>query len=385
MPRKPQFKITQTPSGWMVNVPASVATSGKRERHFHKTRDEAKAHSAKLRQDFAEHGSGAAIIKPSLAEDAIRAIELLKPWGLSLVEAASEVAASRAQEEASEIIEVAGDAWQESMEGLRDRSIRSYKVTLNRLIKALPNRALSTITSDELSDAIGAKNNKPATRALHRRNARAFWYFCAKKSWVEKALFAGVEAPRPENHKSIVILSPEEAKALLESAEKHYPLAVPRYALALFAGIRAEEIQKLQPHHVSPEGIELSEEIAKTGRRRHITPNETLKEWLTAYPFKECPKWQEVDCAVRRIAGWDVSARILKVQPKPTRGRWPQNALRHSNATYSINAGVPIETLLFEFGHVGGVEVLKRHYLGRATKNQAKAFFELRPLPIKPD
>lgn len=78
--------------------------------------------------------------------------------------------------------------------------------------------------------------------------------------------------------------------------------------------------------------------------------------------------WRQVDCAVRRLAGWDVSAPLLEESPEATRGRWPQNALRHSHASYAsyaIAVGIPLETLLFEFGHVGGVEILRKHYLCR--------------------
>ena len=62
-----------------------------------------------------------------------------------------------------------------------------------------------------------------------------------------------------------------------------------------------------------------------------------------------------------------------------TCGPWRRQALRHSHASYAIAAGTPLESLLFEFGHVGGVEMLRKHYLGRASKAQAAAFFAIGP------
>jgi hypothetical protein len=143
--------------------------------------------------------------------------------------------------------------------------------------------------------------------------------------------------------------------------------------------IRAQELTRLESDHITTGGIDLPAEVTKKGRRRHIVPNQTLKIWLTEYPFAPCSNWRHVDCAVRRLAGWDVSAPLLKPQPDPTRGRWPQNALRHSHASYAIASGIPLESLLFEFGHVGGVDVLRKHYLGRATKAQAAEFFSIAP------
>ena len=192
-------------------------------------------------------------------------------------------------------------------------------------------------------------------------------------------MFKKIDLPRKTEDKEIDFLTPEEATSLLTTAESYYPQAVCTYALALFAGIRAEELTRIESHHVAKTGIDLPAEVTKKGRRRHIVPNATLKAWLTAYPFIPCPNWRQVDCAVRRLAGWDVAAALLSEPPPPSRGVWPQNALRHSHATYAIAVGIPLESLLFEFGHVGGVEVLRKHYLGRATKNQAKVFFAIRP------
>jgi integrase len=372
-----------------VNVPGSLTNTGKRERHFHKTRDLAKIHAATLREKAGEHGSGASIIKPSLAEDATRAAAILGPWGLSLTEAAQRIAAAFERESASKTIEEAGKAWIKSMSGLRERSIKSYKVTLKRMTAALSGRILTTIGAEELLAAISAKGTAVATYALHRRNARAFWNWSAKKGWCDKKVFENVDAPRKSEDKEITFLSPEEAKTLLQTAEEAYPLAVPLYALALFAGIRAEELNRLEADHVTLNGIELPAEVTKKGRRRHIVPNATLKAWLKIYPFVPCSNWRHVDCAVRRLAGWNVSAALLEEPPEPTRGKWPQNALRHSHASYAIASGILLESLLFEFGHVGGVDVLRKHYLGRATKVQAADFFAIGPkdqtLKIAPD
>ena len=360
-------------------MPATLSESGKRERHFHKTRDKAKVHASRLREKYASHGAGAAAIRPALAEDAARAIEILGRWGLSLTQAAQRIDAEMEKQEASVPIEEAGAAWVESLDGLRARSIKSYEGTLKRLKAALSGRVLSTISADEISEAIQRNDVAPATQSLHRRNTRAFWFWSAKKGWCEKDVFEGVPAPRKSPDKEIEFLPPDEASELLLVAEQAYPKAVPMYALALFAGIRAEELTRLEERHVTSGGINLPGEVTKKGRRRHITPNETLEAWLQVYPFRPCPNWKPVDCALRRLAGWDVASSMLECPPEPSRGRWPQNALRHSHATYAVAADVPLEKLLFEFGHVGGIEVLRKHYVGRATKAQAAEFFSLRP------
>lgn len=178
---------------------------------------------------------------------------------------------------------------------------------------------------------------------------------------------------------------PTEVKALLSAAEKYFPTSVASYALQLFAGIRAEEMPRLETHHVSLDGIELPAEVTKKGRRRHITPNVTMTAWLVKYPFQPCANWKRVDRAVRYLAGWNLSPDPDLVKPewiqkdKAPRPDWPQNGLRHSHASYAVANGAGIDTLLFEFGHTSKPDVLRSHYVGRASKNEAKEFFAIRP------
>ena len=154
MPRTPKFQIRKTPDGWLVNVPASVSESGKRERHYHKTRDLAKDHASRLRDKFLEHGSAASAIRPSMAEDATRAAKILEPWGLSLADAALRIAAEFEKQAASKSVEEARDEWVADMDGLRPRSIKSYEVTARRMVEALGGRLLATITAEDLEAAI---------------------------------------------------------------------------------------------------------------------------------------------------------------------------------------------------------------------------------------
>ena len=394
MPRRPQFKILKTKNGWQVNVPAGLTESGKRERHFHGTRDKAKEHAAALKEKYNQHGEAASIVRPSLAEAAIAAERILAPWDVSLVEAARIVAELKRRERASKPLNEAVDAWLLACEGLRDRTLGGYRQTAARLKLEFAGRLLTSMTADDLQNTIAPPGSTGAAVLGRIRNARAFWRWAAKKGWCDADVFKAVESPKSgRNQKEITILTPADAKRLLQIAEQHYPEAVACYALQLFAGIRVEEIGRLESRHVNEAGIEMSADITKKGRRRHINPSPTLMAWLKAYPFEPCPNWKEVDKACRRLAGWNLKSRLLEKKQKqeeaqgmnpkelspPLFGQWPQNALRHSHASYAIAVGVPLESLLFEFGHTGNPSVLREHYVGRASRKEAITFFKIGP------
>ncbi len=384
-----RFTPKKTAHGWRLNIPPKISETGKRQQLFYRTQALALAAAADLKAKVETFGSQARAIAPSLAESATAATALLAPWGLSLIDAARIAVEIKERENASRPIAAAAEAWLAACDGLRPRTVRNYKLTADKMQTALGDRLLSSILGDELHAVLVPPGSSGAAVAERIRNAKAFWRWCSAKGWCKAEVFAAVEAPkRSRDTDEIEILLPSEVRGLLRAAERQFPQAVASFALQLFAGIRSEELIRLDSSHVTADGIDLPATVTKKGRRRHITPNGTLAAWLKAYPFEPCPNWREVSAACRRMAGWDVSARVLddlvargvtENPGLPGRGRWPQNCMRHSHASYAVANGVPLESLLFEFGHAGNPNVLRQHYVGRASKKQAIEFFAIGP------
>jgi site-specific recombinase XerD len=271
-------------------------------------------------------------------------------------------------------------------EGLRKFTLTGYRQTAERLKKALPGRLLSTLTAEELQQALAPPGTPQTMAETHIRRGKVFWNFAAENGWCKAETFARVKAPKnTAPAKEIEILTTADAENLLRAAEKYFPQAVASYALQLFAGIRVEEIIRLQAKHVSVEGIEITAEVSKKSRRRHINPNATLSAWLERYPFAPCPNWKRTDRACRYMAGFKLVPDPDLVKPnmidlERERKPWPQNAMRHSHASYAVANGVSLETLLFEFGHSDDKPaVLRAHYVGRASKRDALAYYAISP------
>ncbi|RYD21631.1 MAG: hypothetical protein EOP88_10665 [Verrucomicrobiaceae bacterium] len=389
MAKPVRFTPKKTDHGWRLNIPKKFSETGKRQQLFYRTQGLALAAADEMKKKRETFGDQARAISATLAEQAHAAAALLAPYGVDLLEAARIVADLRQRETASRPLSEAVKAWLAACDGLRPRTVRNYKLTAGRLVETLGSRLLATVTAEEIQATIAPAGTTASSAAERIRNAKAFWNYSAGKGWCKAETFGGVEMPKTSREgKEIEILSPEEAAALLAVAEEHFPQAVATFALQLFAGIRAEEVIRLDAEHVSAEGIDLPASVTKKGRRRHITPSKTLEAWLTEYPFQPCSNWRETSAACRRLAGWDVSARIIterieagtmKPIPEPTRGRWSQNVLRHSHASYAVASGATVDNLLFEFGHVGNAQVLREHYVGRASKKEAVAFYAIGP------
>lgn len=370
-----------------MNIPAAVTASGKRERPEFPSRDKAKAHASKMREEFYEHGRLAGTISPHLADEASKAASKLEKWGVSLTQAVDEYIAQRERAEASRAACDAVEDWLKwcevrlSKNQLRPRTVRSYRQTGEKLKSALGTKNLAQLRAADLEKALDLKNAAGSGAALRFRNCRVFWRWCAKKKWCDKTILDEIDTVKATNDGEIEILSPGEISALMETCEKHAPNFCSHFALLVFAGIRAEEVARLEGDLVEKTQIELPARVTKKKKRRYVEPCENLAAWLEKYPFEPSREWPKQFNRIRRIAGWDIKdARELpKDLESPTRGKWPQNCLRHSHASYAVQTGKDLKDLLFEFGHTGSPALLQSNYAKRAKVKDALEFFAIVP------
>lgn len=383
---------------WRVDVPASMSDTHKRVRPTFQTRESARDYIDRIEGKDAPDKA----IDPRLAQDANTARERLAKAALdlTLAEAVRELVEAREILGDSGSLKEAAEAFAKSAaervasmpfgeavvafltvkeESLREKTLGSYRYTLERTLAPLHSRILSDLRPDDLAAILGEK--KPTARAMHLRNLRAFWRWACRepREWARVGVVDSLEYRREAPEGDTVVLKPAEARALLRAAEKESPAAAAAYAVALFAGVRMAELARLNWGDIQGEHVEIGAHVAKKTLRRLVPICPALKAWLAAYRPRNVDRaeklvglnWVEVSKAVRRRAGWEVEARTLKRPPKPTRGPWPQNACRHTCASVLVANGEPLETLTFQFGHAGGHDLLRRHYVGRLTKRQA--------------
>ena len=391
MARKPSFSFVNTPSsGWKVEIPATLSQSGKRERAFFKTRDKARGFAEDLEKKHKAVGKNLLVIKPGLAEAALKAEAILAVTGASIVEAAQAYRKQWNAKNSSCDFASAVAEYLESRSDLRETTLVSYKYTLEKVFAPLHPKTLADITTADINSVI---SDKGATAArMHRANLSAFWRWAAKspRGWCQKEVLEALEARRESNDKDIQILGPDDVLALLTAAEAESHGAAVAYAVAVFAGVRMGELEKLTWGDVHAEHIEIGATVAKKHSRRLIPICPTLRAWFGTHRNDEPDdasivpaNWAEVSKCVRRRAGWDVAARKLKRPPKPTRGPWPTNACRHTCASVQVAIGTPLEDLTFKFGHSGGHDLLRRHYVSRLTKKDAIVILSVGPAGTK--
>jgi len=382
--RLARFVPKQTADGWRLNIPARFSESGKRERHFYPTREKAVEAAKRLREDREKFGQQARAIAPSFAEQAHEAAELLAPFGVSLVEVARRFAEEESRRRRSAMVSNAVAEFRRRKDGRSEKQQQAYRLMAEKLEAEFGERPMCSITGEEIEAHLERATGGPGAFNQGLRLIGAFWRWSARppREWCDAAVVGHVERKEAVSG-HIATLSSAEAKRLMRAAERHHRDAVIPFAIALFTGMRRQEIERLEPEDFSPEGITVPALSAKTRRRRFIHMPEPLARWLAAYPMGETvlpANWQRKEKAVRRLAGWRVWSDLIDPpEPPGSLPPWPENALRHTAASVALALGKPIETLVFEHGHAGGLATLRNHYIGQVSKKEAREIWELAP------
>ena len=166
----------------------------------------------------------------------------------------------------------------------------------------------------------------------------------------------------------IGILTVPQAQALLVACS---PKILPSVAIGLFAGLRASEIGRLDWSDIDLERgfIEVGVSKTKTARRRLVEIPENLSAWLAPYYRKNGPV-RPPFITYRRQFAKALTASGIK--------EWPDNALRHSFASYHLAADQNAAATALQLGHTES-RTLFEHYRELVRAEDAQAYWQIKP------
>ena len=308
--------------------------------------------------------------------DAVAALSILEPFRMTLSTAALLATGSDAPIVSAPLGRAVDEYLQEVRARLRESTVRQYEGDLYRLLDVYPDAQVADLTRDRLEAFLGACGGQ----AGMFRSVRAFLRWAARRNppYLRPDPTREMTPPRGRKQGEVRFLSVDEVRSALPACGR-YQSAL---ALALFAGVRTEELagvgkEPLRWRHLRMEEqiVRIPAEVAKTGRSRILEGlPANLWTWLDPGPDADpvCPGLGVE--AVRRFqtaAGYrDRAGRTLR--------RWPQNALRHSFATYATAHWSDPGRVSMLLGHEGNPSLLHRHYRGLATRAEARRFFSIR-------
>jgi site-specific recombinase XerD len=357
--------------------------NGKRVRKFFPARDAANEWLALRRPELKNQGRAAMALTDSQRIDAIRALAILGPYEASLSDAAEAfVARARILEKTVKFAALREEYLKAK---LADGKSAQYRCDISHRLstfgRTFDERQVATIETREVDDWLRGLDQSPTSRRNFRKVLRTAFEFAvsrgyAKDNPIVRTAAVKVAAPVPG------ILKPKEIAALLASAD---PKIVPALALAAFAGLRQAEIDRMTWDKIDLAGghVKIDAVIAKTNSRRIVPISDNLRAWLTPYAKKAGRIRPVVSVAYPLLQSARAKgAEALKNAAEPATNlvEWPQNALRHSFASYRMALVSNAAQVAEECGN--SVQVMKTHYRELVSKAEAEAWFAV--VPEKP-
>ncbi len=360
MPRRPKFEIKEQDGKWILNVPPSFSASGKRERYARSKLADAKKLQRQVRKKYHELGTRASNFSAGIAEDATAALELLKPFNVSLLEAAREFVKKRKAAGATIPLR---EAWADFIVSLEEKGrsadhIDGHRKTIALMPEWFLDTEVAAIEGGDLEKALDETiRTRPITRGpTWNRRLREV------RSVLNWAKNTEAKENRTKRKPPKILKDNDQARLLMRLAEED-DCALP-FALMLFAGIRPKgELSRIGLQDIRRKYIYVGPDEAKTGSDRQIPISGNLRLWIKAWDQETILPhgWQKRCQAIRRAAG--------------IAGQ--QDILRHSFGSNFYRIHGEQETLL-AMGH-GNWQTFVNHYKRAVSLERAREFFTIAP------
>ena len=194
--------------------------------------------------------------------------------------------------------------------------------------------------------------------------------FAIRREWCDKNPIKRIERKKVIE-KEILPLKLSETKRLITTAQRESPECAVVAALLIYTGIRPREVRRLTWRDIDTEEktITVRSQCSKTGGVRQVEIPPVLNRLLIAHSSelkegKICPTdWQRRWRKIRDNSGF--------------RGRWVQDVLRHTYASFHAKRYTDLPRLQLNMGH-RDLSLLRSRYINMhgISRADAKCFFE---------
>jgi integrase len=351
---------------WQVSL---LTLDNRRKSWFFASQAEAKIRAEQLEKEIQENGLKALHLPDLVRHEALKAVELLQPYGKGILEAARFYRDHlEANQKSCDIEKLVEDfLWDKASDRISESHLRDLRSRLKRFASHFRGHLANQIQGHEINDWLRRSDFTPANQLNFYRAVQNLFNYAIRRQLLKENPIKNVPKIKVAAGE-IEIYTPEELEALLNQAA---PDIVPYLAIGAFAGLRSAELQRLEWKAVDLQSgyITVTADIAKTASRRIVPIAPNLREWL----LPEANRYPEV--LPKHLRN---TFRTLTRQACSKAGmRWKNNALRHSFGSYRMAQNKNAHTTADDMGNSPGI--VHRHYRQPVTPEQAEKYWNIRP------
>ena len=258
-----------------------------------------------------------------------------------------------------------------SKQHLRPDSVRDIRCIGNRLLRTNPElgkRNFSELSVSECEEWLNAAFHTNQQFNKARTMLHGLFEFALRREWCDKNPIKRIERKKVVE-KEIQPLKLSETKRLIKTAQRESPVYAIVAALLVYTGIRPREVRRLTWRDIDTEEktITVRSQCSKTGGVRQVEIPPVLNRLLITHKSENtshiCPTdWQRRWRKIRDNSGF--------------RGRWVQDVLRHTYASFHAKNYADLPRLQLNMGH-RDLSLLRSRYVNMhgISRIEAKSFF----------
>jgi integrase len=382
MPKPASLRPRRLPSlsddaaQWVVNVPAILSPTGKRQRLFFATEQIAKTECELLktrRINFGHSLSNLSAARIAEASACYQRLELEAP-GVTLTDALNGFVEQHRARHQSALLSV---LWERFLVSKGDASptYRQELTSTFRRLESLAGLIASEVTAEQIEASL--VTFPPAYRNAALRYLRAAFNFGMRAGWLAENPIGRMAFTKIVRDQ-IEVIAPATVEKLLLDALINDPELLPFLVLAFYAGIRPDgELTKLlwsdvdlsaKEHHIT-----IRPTVAKKRRKRWIDLSANALAWLGEYRARG-----ELEGRIVPFSASTLRRKRRRNALAAGLTEWPQQGARHTYCSCWLRQHGDINKLVVQAGHESAM-VMWNHYYQAVTPEVAAAFWSIFP------
>lgn len=349
-----------------------IYVAGTRERKTFSSESAARTHKRQREKQIKNMGTEAASIPHEKLLAFLEAERILAPYGLSMIEAAREVAKKRGRPADAPTMKVLFSRLVESKRkaNKRPRYVRALESAYRLMGERWEHKRVSDLTATDVERFLDTHTDHPTTRRNYLRDLSIALNFAVRKGWIGGNVCDGIERPDVEESE-VGILTVDQCEQLMTAAVNFGRGMAQAVAVNLFAGLRPVEVESLRWQDIDLKRREILVRSTKvrSRRMRYTDTSDNLAAWLELCPLS------------RRkglVCDTDYGRRLTRIHRKAEIEPWPHDACRHSYGSYHFAKHQNAALTAAQMGHKGE-GMLFEHYRRLVTREAAEGFWEIRP------
>lgn len=342
---------------------------GKRHRLFFKTDKAARLKSAEIKSDFDAAGRRWTNGSTTQKAKVIHILEEIHERGLTLQHVwdaykSGKIAHHKSGKKISEAIEEVVAV--KSAANLRPKYLAELRRYLRLFARGKESMDVGEFGVAEIEAWFAGRDESPTGRIGNLGKLSALFDLCWRRGYIKENPCLRVEKPHVEIGIPR-ILSIDQCKRLMEAASESDKNLIPELALGLFAGVRPNEVARLNWDKIDLKRNLLTIDAAasKVRHRRLVNLQPTCVAWLKL--------GGELPSLVNRRRRMDALKDAAKIDD------WPQDVLRHTAASHLV-ALRGARTAAESLGH--SETMLFKHYRELVRPEETIQFWKILPSSI---